>query len=553
MNKISEKQARPLGLTLLVGYNLLIGTLMLLFLLLVIHSGESFVQLIVNELIIPASVVGSFLLAYGLWMRRNWAWWLSIILALIGIFVLWINIPVLIIELLDLTVEDSVLGVILIIVSYIANYIIIIFYLTRSHVKAIFNVKAIAKPSQNPVQNPVQARLPFIDFTRGIVMVLMAWDHVSVFWNPGRRGNEGLWMLPDGVATLYRPEFPNFTQFLLRFITHWCAPIFIFLAGTALALSTVGRLARGESQRDVTLRIIKRGAVLLFFEAFIIAPAFFYNLPPNLPTPYLYFGVIACIAICFIIFSVLRRIPPIAILGFSIFIIIGQPFFKFDWLWQILIRLGMEDGFRWYLKVILFHPNFEWWPYVGLYPIIPWIGVMGLGWCFGIFLTSYDREKIKRLVFPIATVGGAALVLWFVVRLLNGYGNRLPRLGNTDNTIQDWLFMAKYPPSIAFLLWTLGGMCFFLALGLILQNRSGFTRGITGVILTFGKVPLFFYCIHIWLYRLWVGWLDRPTTFQMNLVGTAIFWVVGLVILWRLCIWYEKLKKSHPDSLLKYI
>ncbi|MFQ5820756.1 MAG: DUF1624 domain-containing protein [Candidatus Heimdallarchaeota archaeon] len=554
MNVISEKQARPLGLTLLVGYNLLTGILMFLILLLVvIQSWDSFVNLIINQLIFPVSVVGSFLLAYGLWMRRNWAWWLSIILALIGLVVFWINIPVVILVLLDLSLEENVLAAILIVVSYIANFIIIIFYLTRSHVKAIFNVKPIAKPSQNPVQNPTQTRLPFIDFARGIVMVLMAWDHVSVFWNPGRRGSEGLLMLPDGVATLFRPEFPNFTQFLLRFITHWCAPTFIFLAGTALALSTVKRLARGESQRDVTLQIIKRSAVLLFFEAFIIAPAFFYNLPPHLPTPYLYFGVIACIAICFIIFSVLRRIPPIAILGFSIFIIIGQPFFKLDWLWNILIRLGMGDGFRWYLKVILFQPNFEWWPYVGLYPIIPWIGVMGLGWCFGIFLTSYNREKIKRLVFPITAIGGAALVLWFVVRLLKGYGNRLPRLGNTDNTIQDWLFMAKYPPSIAFLLWTLGGMCFFLALGLILQKRPNFTRGITGVIYTFGKVPLFFYVIHILLYKFWVSWFDRPTSFQTNLVGTAIFWVVGLIILWRLCIWYQKFKKHHPDSLLKYI
>ncbi|MFQ6123530.1 MAG: DUF1624 domain-containing protein [Candidatus Heimdallarchaeota archaeon] len=550
MNIISEKQARPLGLTLLVGYNLLTGILTLLILLLVmIQSWDSFVNVIFTQLIIPASVVGSFLLTYGLWMRRNWAWWLCIILALIGIIVLWINIPVLIIELLDLTVEDSFLGAILIIITYIANYIVIIFYLTRSHVKAIFNVKAIGKPDQNSMQNPAQARLPFIDFARGIVMIFMAWDHVSVFWNPGRRGSEGLLTFPNGVATLYRPEFPDFTQFLLRFITHWCAPTFIFLAGTALALSTVRRLAQGESQRDITLRIVKRGMVLLLLEAFVIAPAFFYNLPPNLVTPYLYFGVLACIGISLIIFSVLRRIPPIAILVFSILIIISQPFIDLNWL--LPTRLSTE--FRWYLKVILYQPNFELWPYVGLYPLIPWIGVMGLGWCFGIFLTSYDKEQIKRLILPISTIGGAALVLWFVTRLLNGYGNRLPRLGNTDNTIQDWLFMAKYPPSITFLLWTLGGMCFFLALGLILQNRSDFTWGITGVTLTFGKVPLFFYCIHIWLYRLWVGWFNRPTTFQMNLMGTAIFWVVGLVILWRLCNWYEKLKKSHPDSLLKYI
>ena len=98
-------------------------------------------------------------------------------------------------------------------------------------------------------------RLPFIDFTRGIVMLLMAWDHASLFWNPGHRGGEGLMGR--------RPLFPNFTQFLLRFITHYCAPTFIFLAGTALALSTNRRLERGQSQREISLRMVKRGGVLL--------------------------------------------------------------------------------------------------------------------------------------------------------------------------------------------------------------------------------------------------------------------------------------------------
>ena len=95
-------------------------------------------------------------------------------------------------------------------------------------------------------------------------------------------------------------------------------------------------------------------------------------------------------------------------------------------------------------------------------------------------------------------------------------------------------------------------MCFFLILGLLLQDRQGFARGVIGVILAFGKVPLFFYCVHLWLYRLRPGWMPRPP-FYMDLVSVAAFWLVGLLILWRLCIRYEKLKRSHPDSLLQYI
>lgn len=537
-----EKRARSLGLTLLVGYNIVQGLLMLLILLLIaIQSDLSIVNwiasLIVYDLPFPASIVGNFLLAYGLWRRKNWAWWLTIILALVGVFVFWVNIPVGILVLLDLQTGRALLSVL---ISYLANYMVIIFYLIRPHVKAIFNVK----PS--PIHKLAQARLSFIDFARGIVMVLMAWDHVSTFWNPGRRGSEGLLTFVGESAIRLRPEFPNSAQFILRFVTHWCAPTFIFLAGTALALSVVRRLARGESQKDITLRIIKRGAVLLLLEALVIAPLFFYNGP----VPYLYFGVLACIGVSLIIFSFLRRIPPVAILAISVLIILGQSF-----LINSLTPTTPVGEFNWYLKVILYQPNFELMPYVGLYPIIPWIGVMGLGWCFGIFLTSYNRKRVAQLVPSIAAVGGAAIALWFVVRLVNSFGNILPRLGNTSNIIQDWLLMGKYPPSLAFLLWTLGGMCFFLVLGLILQNRPNFTRGITGIILTFGKVPLFFYVTHIVLYKFWVSYpgLNRPTSFQTNLVGTAIFWVIGLVILWRLCLWYEKLKRSHPDSVLKYI
>jgi len=112
--------------------------------------------------------------------------------------------------------------------------------------------------------------------------------------------------------------------------------------------------------------------------------------------------------------------------------------------------------------------------------------------------------------------------------------------------------MAKYPPSLAFLLWTLGGLCFLLALGLLLHDRPGFKEGIKGAVHTIGRVPLFFYCTHLWLYRLRPGWMVRPP-FSMDLVTRAAFWLVGLVILWCLCIRYEKLKRSHPDSLLQYI
>lgn len=243
-----------------------------------------------------------FPLAYALWNGKSWAWWATLIQSLIGIVVPWPS-PILL-------VPES--WSLIKITTYIGYFAVRIVYLTKPHVKIFFKIQAVVVESS---RKAVQTRLPFIDFARGIVMILMAWDHVSHFWTH-RQGSEGVmgWM----------PLFPSFPKFLLRFITHYCAPTFIFLAGTALALSTTSRLARGESNKDIDFRIVKRGAVLLFLEAFVVSPAF--------DSPALYFGVIACIGVSFIIFTLIRRLPPIAILALSVVIILGHPFLNLDWI-----------------------------------------------------------------------------------------------------------------------------------------------------------------------------------------------------------------------------
>ena len=154
----------------------------------------------------------------------------------------------------------------------------------------------------------IAGRVEFLDFARGLVMIIMAWDHVSGFWNEFHHGSEGLF----GQA----PPFVNTLWFLLRFVSHYCAPSFIFLAGTVLAISTIRRLRKGESQRSVTFHLIKRGIVLLFLEAAFVSPAF--------SNPWTYFGVIACIGACLIIFSVARRLPTNVILAAGVLIVLNQ-------------------------------------------------------------------------------------------------------------------------------------------------------------------------------------------------------------------------------------
>ena len=106
-------------------------------------------------------------------------------------------------------------------------------------------------------------RLHFIDFTRGIAMILMAWDHVSMFWMQIHGGGEGLYTIRD-------PELTP-VLFLARFISHWCAPTFVFLSGVSIALSTSSRKRKGYSESEITLHLIKRGLLLLLFETLIVS------------------------------------------------------------------------------------------------------------------------------------------------------------------------------------------------------------------------------------------------------------------------------------------
>jgi uncharacterized membrane protein len=372
-------------------------------------------------------------------------------------------------------------------------------------------------------KNP--SRLQFIDFTRGLVMAIMAWDHVSGFWNRFHQGSEG-------VMGAMRP-FLNTTWFLARFVSHYCAPIFIFLAGTVLALSTIKRRERGESSFVLGGRMVIRGLVLLLAEVLIVSPAF--------GTPWAYFGVIACIGVCFIIFSVAKEMPTWLIFVISMFIVLNHNFINLDFI---------PNNVAWghYLRVILHEPNFEMTPWVGLYPIFPWIGVMGLGWTFGSTISDYTPEQIKGLENPMRKIGYASIVAFFLVRLVNGYGNLLPRQGWS---LVDWLYVSKYPPDQAFLLWTLGGMCLFMAYALKRQDNIDFNEGYTGVLNQYGRTPLFFYLTHLWLYRLRLP--DTPGLFYMPMFPTLGFWVLGLAALYELCKRYEVLKRKHPNSVLQYL
>ncbi|MBN2335545.1 DUF1624 domain-containing protein [Candidatus Bathyarchaeota archaeon] len=373
-------------------------------------------------------------------------------------------------------------------------------------------------------------RLEFIDFTRGVVMIIMAWDHLAGFWGKYK----------GGKVLIDRAPFPKvFAWFMSRFVTHYCAPSFIFIAGAVLAVSTSKRLGRGCPQGEVSQRMLKRGVFLILLQFFVVNGAWdkqgdYYS--------YL-FGVIACIGACFALFSFLRRLPPNFVLALSLLIVLNHQYLSLDWI---------PDASWWghYLRVVIHEPNETmWYPFTGRYPILPWIGVMGLGWVFGLHLANREPGNLGDLKKPLLVAGLAAKALWVGVRWNNGFGNLRPRV---DGSLWEWLWLAKYPPSAGFLLWTLGGMCLIMALGIHLCERFSHERGLMGFTLTLGRVPLFFYVAHLWLYRFRLPGAP-PSEYRLEFLPAVAAWLAGLPILWWLCVRYERLKKRHPDSVLQYI
>ncbi|MHA2202485.1 MAG: DUF1624 domain-containing protein [Candidatus Hodarchaeales archaeon] len=417
-------------------------------------------------------------------------------------------------------------------------------------------------------------RIPAIDFVRGMAIILMALDHASTYWNIGRVGGAGLtsWSDEAGAFTnFFRPEYPDLLNFLVRFVTHWCAPTFVFLAGTSIVLFEAKRLEQGVVQNEITKHLIIRGLILLVIEWTVIAWAFH-------AAPF-YFGVLALLGVGFIIFSFARHAPPKAILVFSLVLfleplidgfIIGLPGRKLSILYWDALANQLPAPLHDFILTSSFWPN---WP-TGLYPLDPWLGVMGLGFVFGHWLRKQKIPDDNQLVAKqLVLVGGVVLVCFFILRLIQGWPINYLGIWEADGvlrsdafTIETFFLLAKYPPSLGFLLWTLGCMCLALAFAFYVQDQEWFQKSTIPVVL-FGSTPLFFYSVHLLLYGAvpglisilsgetthysFIGTLFGGSLF-LSLLVTFLVWIIGLIILYPACVTFRKMKKQYPDTLLKY-
>jgi len=353
-------------------------------------------------------------------------------------------------------------------------------------------------------------------------MVLMAVDHSSGELNAGRLFTDGTFVYTAGTP------LPA-AQFLTRWITHVCAPTFVFLAGTSLALSIARRVRARESAWSIDRHIALRGVIIVAFELWVSL----FWMPPG---RYL-LQVLYAIGTSFVAMVFLRRLPAAAILTLALAIVVGGE--------------GLTAAAGWgppertpSIAALLLVPGRRG-PLIVGYPMLYWLAIMLFGWCFGLWLAKRPPpETIRRAL----GMGGAALLAAFVlVRAHNGYGNA--GLAREGLDLVQWLHVSKYPPSVSFVALELGVMAVALAVLWGPADRAVANEG--GVVVVLGRTPMFFYLLHIPCLVLGARLLG--VSHALGLGATFLGAAVVVAVLYPVCRLYAKYKAAHPDAWMRYI
>ena len=399
-----------------------------------------------------------------------------------------------------------------------------------------------AFPSYRPQSStgPLR-RINSIDLLRGIIMVIMALDHTRDYVS----------------AYHFQPEDLSRTTaalFMTRWITHFCAPVFMFFAGTGAFLS----LSRGKTKSELSRFLFTRGLVLILMEVTI--SKFGWELFAYNPSSILLI-VIWALGCSMIILSALIHLPLKALAIFSAIVIAGhnfldgiapQAFGSLSWLWKMLHVQGFIGA-----------PPGQGFGIFFVYPLIPWFAVMSMGYCFGALLMRDDirsnPEKRRSLLLKIGLGLTAAFI---VLRFINVVGDSNHWSVQKDGlfTFFSFLNTSKYPPSLLYLLMTLGPSIAVLP---YLEKARG---KIAEFFLVFGRVPLFYYVLHIPLINIlgsslyaWRNGHWPSTNPLMNPIGAEslpvvyLVWAVVVALLYPVCKWYMNKKATGKSLLYRYL
>jgi uncharacterized membrane protein len=371
----------------------------------------------------------------------------------------------------------------------------------------------------------VQKRLAPIDVLRGLVMVLMAVDHASAEVNAGRVFTDSARFWTPGSAL---PE----AQFLTRWLTHLCAPTFVLLAGTALAISVEARKQRGDSAGAIDRHIAVRGALILLFE---VAWMSFAMLDPGK----VLFQVLYAIGGSLLCMTLLRRLDDAPLLVVALAVTFGSELAV-----DALTARGVESTLP---AALTFTGGrfFDGRLYVA-YPLLPWLGIMALGWVLGRRLVAWGNAAEARAPRVLVAWGAAALLGFLVLRAVDGYGNM--GLHRDGGALVQWLHVSKYPPSATFACLELGIAALLLAgLFVVVEQRPRFAAPLA----VLGQTALFFYLLHLHLLRGAAELFDLRERLGLGATYAAAAAVV--VLLYPLCVRYLRYKREHPTSLARFV
>jgi len=376
-------------------------------------------------------------------------------------------------------------------------------------------------------ESTIKKRVLSIDILRGIIMVIMALDHTRDFFSDYQFEPTDL----HHAGTI---------MFFTRWITHFCAPVFVFLAGTSVFLS-----GKRKSKKELFFRLLSRGIWLIVLELTFVHLGWAFNFDYS----HIFLQVIWALGVSMICLSVLIFLPRQLILGIGLIMIFGHN--AFDGLhpagsvgvfWDFLHVQG---------PITYGHGN----SIFIMYPLIPWIGVMATGYCFGAVFVLHEKKRRDAQYL----IGMSAMVLFVVIRAINLYGDPSPWLPQPTwwRTVLSFLNCTKYPPSLLYLLMTLGPS---IALLPLLEKMSG---KVARIFLVYGRVPLFYYVLHIFLIH-GMAIIDGYF-FKGNAVTTVFshpgfslpvvycFWLLAVIILYFPCRWFMRIKMSRHDWWLSYL
>jgi uncharacterized membrane protein len=398
-------------------------------------------------------------------------------------------------------------------------------------------------------------RLDSIDLLRGAIMILMSLDHVRDYFTH-------LQFPPENLAQTWT------ALFFTRWVTHFCAPLFFLLAGLGATLSA----ARGRSPHDVRQVLWTRGLLLVLLELTVLG--FIWTFIPG----WSFGGVIWALGWSMVLLSVIIRLPVrwVAVLALA-------TIFLHNTLDPIRPeQLGAVGPFWGLLHAPTFipiAPQYGMW--FAAYVLIPWFAVMAAGYALGSLFTMDGARRRRMLVM----MGVSAVVLFVALRSTNLYGNpvapaALVSPGNfhvqptLDKTIILFLDVEKYPPSLQYLLMTLGpGLIALAFLERINIRARGLVAFVASKIVVFGRVPLFYYVLHILLAHVLTVpvalLLDQPWDarliggpilsgppapgYGLNLRGIYVVWILVNLLLYVPCRWFAEYKRTHSQRWLTYV